>query len=105
MPLTRIPGATNRIENRVTRRSKGARSFRVFRTVELRTRGLEAIFFHPPVKGTAAQAECFCRLAHVSLKALRSFADQDTVNRLQTQFLQILGWPAWRNRCEVGRVN
>src|SRR4029077_5199015 len=105
MPLTRIPGATNRIENRVTRRSKGARSFRLFRTVELRTRGLEPIFFHPPVEGTAAQAECFCRLAHVSLKALQSFADQDTFNRLQTQFLQILGLPARRNQSEICRLD
>src|SRR5215475_7090292 len=95
MPLTTIPGATNRTVYRVTRRSNGARGFLFrLRVEETLTGGLEPIFFHPAVQGATAQAERFGRLAHIALKALQRFADQDTFNRLQTQFFKILGLPS-----------
>src|SRR6266496_2118198 len=91
MPLTISPGATNRIDNRVTRRSKGARCrFRLLVVEGLLMPWLEPILFHPPIQSAAAQTESLCRLADVALKALQRLADQDTFNRFQTQFFEVL---------------
>src|SRR5437016_13995933 len=99
MPLTRRAGATKRNDNRVTRRSKGARwRFRLVAVEGLLTFGLEPILFHTPIQSAAAQAQSFCRLAHVALKALQRLADQDTFNRLQTQFFEILRLPFLRTQ-------
>src|SRR5579864_2629015 len=90
MPLTRSPGATRSNENQATRCSKGARFLgRVCIWIGL-GRGLEPIFFHPPVQSAAAQAQSFRGLAHVALKALQRFANQNTFYGLQTQFFQVL---------------
>src|SRR6266566_6221392 len=106
MPLTKMAGATNRIDNRVTRRSKGARCrFRLVAVEGLLTFGLEPILFHPPIQSPTAQAESFCRLAHVALKALQRFADQDTFNRLQTQFFEILRLPSLRTYPKISRLD
>src|SRR5258708_31662017 len=102
MPLTRRAGATNRIDNRVTRRSKGARwRFRLAAVEGLLTLGLEPILFHPPIQSAAAQAQSFCRLAHVALKALQRLADQDTFNRLHTQFFEALRLSTVRTEPEI----
>src|SRR6478672_1940110 len=90
MPLKTRPGATRSIMNRVTRRSNGARCFLFLRGAGLMTRGLEPILFHPPIEGATAQAESFCCLAYISLKALQRLADQDTFNRFETQFFKTL---------------
>src|SRR5437899_5866149 len=102
MPLTRRAGATNRIDNRVTRRSKGARCrFRLVAVEGLLTFGLEPILFHPPIEGAAAQAQSFCRLADVALEAMQRRADHDTFNRLQTQFFEVVRLSTLRTEPEI----
>ena len=67
--------------------------------------GLEPIFFHSPVQGATAQAESFCRLAHVTLKALQRFANKNTFYRLQTQFLEVLCLRALNSKAKISRMN
>jgi Domain of unknown function (DUF4188) len=95
------PGVTSKIENQMTRRSNETLcDLRFLPVAELMTRGLETIFFHPPVQRAAAQTQSLCRLAHVTLKALQRLADQDTFNCFETQFR-----PAWAafNRAVASR--
>src|SRR5271170_721125 len=76
VPLISSPGATSNAVKRVTRRAKGDRcGFFESCLEELLAPGLEPILFHPPVQGTAAQAQRFRRLAHIALKALQRFAN------------------------------
>src|SRR5207245_3715949 len=104
MPVTRRPGRASSSEKRMIRRSNGAR-------VDLRgilrepscAVGLEPILFHPPVEGAAAQAKRFGCLAHVALKALQRFANQNAFNRLEAQFFQVLRGCALTSQTEVGR--
>lgn len=80
-PLTSSAGATINQERRVTLRSKGARfGFRNLCLDESLTPGLEPILFHPPVQGAAAQAQRFRCLAHIALKALQRFANQNSLH-------------------------
>src|SRR5262245_24197484 len=96
------PGATKKIENRVTRRSNGARcGFLLLRVVELMRPGLEPILFHPPIERATAETERFCCLAHVTLKALQRLAYQDTFDRLQTQFFETLCLRFLRTQSEI----
>src|SRR6266481_797407 len=102
MPLTTRLGPTRRIENRITRRSNGARcGFRLLRAVELKTPGLEPILFHPPIQGAATQAKSFGRLADVALKALQCLADQHTFNRFEAQFFEVLRLRSLRTQSEI----
>ena len=58
--------------------------------------GSDAIFFHPPVEGAAAEAEGFCRLAHVAVAAGERFADEDTLDGFEGHFFEGLGGDAGR---------
>src|SRR5689334_19013756 len=101
--LTSKPGAINKKVKRITRRSKRVRRDGVAtRFSASLTAGREPIFFHPPVQGAAAQAKRFGGLADIALKALQRFADQNTFDRLQTQFLQILHLHPLDSDTEVG---
>ena len=66
------------------------------------TMRLDAIFFHPPVEGPAAESEGFCRLAHVAVAAREGFADEDTLHRLEGHLFEGLGGDARGGEAEVG---
>src|SRR5262249_43826950 len=79
MVVTSRPGKIRSSVKAMTRRSNRVRldATAVRFSVSL-TAGREPIFFHPPVQRSAAQAQRFGRLAHIALKALQRFADQNT---------------------------
>src|SRR5579883_582490 len=69
---------------------------------------LDAILFHPPVERPAAQAEGFCRLAHVPVGTLQGFADENTLNRLQAHLFEPrtdLSGDAGGAKAEIGSFN
>src|SRR5438128_4294536 len=106
MPLTSRAGDTRATHSRITRRSKGARcGFRFLFLEASLMAGLEPMLFHPAVQRAAAQAERLRRLADVALKALQRFANQDTFNRLQTQFFEVLPLPTLRTQSQVRGLN
>src|SRR6266404_443581 len=106
MPLITSPGTTSSNDNRMTLRSNGARLvLRKLRFGEWVETGLEPIFFHPPVQGATAQAQRFRRLTHVALKALQRFANKDTFNGLQTQFLKVQCLRTLNSQSKVGWLN
>src|SRR5579862_7184 len=82
-------GRKSRTEKARSLASKVKRSGRLF--FLLRLEGLDAIFLHPPVESAAAQAEGFCRLAHVPVGTRQGFADENTLNGLQAHLLETLG--------------
>ena len=103
MPLIRKPGTTSKTENRMMRFSKDwRRGLRRFSLVELLAPRLEPILFHAPVQGAAAQAESFGRLAYIALKALQRFANQNSLNRLQAQFLEVLRCSTLGGQSKIG---
>src|SRR5438309_11280455 len=105
IPLIRRPGATSNATKRMTRRSKGARcGFRLPLDNSLDL-GLEPIFFHPPVQGTAAQAEHFRCLTHITLKALQRLANKNTFHGLQTQFLKVLCLRTLNSEAKISWLN
>ncbi len=106
MPLIRKPGTTSKTENRMMRFSKDwRRGLRRFSLVELLAPRLEPILFHAPVQGAAAQAESFGRLAYIALKALQRFANQNSLNRLQAQFLEVLRCSTLGGQSKIGGLD
>src|ERR1700739_4416876 len=67
----------------VSKANRSGRAFFLFRLA-----GLDAIFLHPPVESASAEAEGFCRLAHVPVGTLQGFADENTLNGLQAHLLE-----------------
>ena len=64
--------------------------------------GSDAIFFHSPIEGSAAEAEGFGRLAHVAVAAGEGFADEDTLDGLEGHLFEGLGGDAGGGEAEVG---
>src|SRR5713101_9380570 len=88
-PLVTNPGTASHNDERIIRRSKGAR--RGFLRLDVSvSRGLKPILFHSTIQRAPAQTKRFRGLAYVTLETLQRLADQDCLHRFETQFLQVL---------------
>src|SRR6266852_5819874 len=103
-PLVTNPGIASHNDERIIRRSKGAR--RDFLRLDFsESRGLEPILFHSAIQGAAAQTECFGGLADVALEALQGLPDQDRLHRFEAQFLEVMRlWPL-QTQAQIGGLD
>src|ERR1700748_2248640 len=88
-PLVTRPGTASHSEERIIRRSKGARC-RFLRLEASASRGLKPILFHPAIQGAAAQTKGLGSLAYVALETLQGLPDQNRLYRFQAQVLEVL---------------